>query len=280
MTSLRPAEQDAAETLKQRTIADFGDQWTRYTSNDGFYGSQDLFADILNGLLDLAEFRGRRVLDIGSGTGRIVQMALVAGAGQVTAVEPSVACDVLARNVASLPADIAARVRVLRCAGDELPADVSADLALSIGVLHHIPDPAPVVACVREALAPGGRFLVWLYGREGNGLYLALVLPLRALTRRLPHPLLAAVVWLLYAGLVAYRGLCRVVRLPLKDYLDNVLFRMTPDKRRLVIYDQLNPAYAKYYSRDEAVALLESQGFRNVRAAARRGYSWTVVGEK
>ena len=280
MTSPRPAEPGAVEALKQQTIADFGDQWTRYTSNDGFYGSQELFADILNGLVDPAEFRGRRVLDIGSGTGRIVQMALAAGAGEVTAVEPSDAFDVLARNVATLPADMAAKVRALRCAGDELPAGVTADLALSIGVLHHIPDPAPVVARVREALAPGGRFFVWLYGREGNGLYLALVLPLRAVTRRLPHALLTAVVWLMYAGLVAYRQLCRVAPLPLKNYLENVLFRMSPDKRRLVIYDQLNPAYAKYYTREEAVALLERQGFRNVRAAARRGYSWTVVGDR
>ncbi len=274
------ADRGATEALKNQTIADFGDQWTRYTSNEGFYGSQELFADILNGLLEPADFRGRRVLDIGSGTGRIVQMALGAGAAQVTAVEPSDAYDVLVRNVAGLPAEAAARVEALRCAGDELPAGLAADLALSIGVLHHIPDPAPVVARVREALAPGVCFLVWLYGKEGNGLYLAVVLPLRALTRRLPHALLNAVVWLMYGGLVAYRQLCRLAPLPLKDYLENVLFRMSPDKRRLVIYDQLNPAYAKYYTRDEAIALLEREGFRNVRAAARRGYSWTVVGEK
>jgi SAM-dependent methyltransferase len=271
---------DATEALKQRTIADFGDQWTRYTSNDGFYGSQELFADILNGLLEPADFRSCRVLDIGSGTGRIVQMALCAGAGQVTAVEPSDAHDVLVRNLATLPSETAARVRPLRCAGDELPADVTADLALSIGVLHHIPDPAPVVARVREALVPGGRFLVWLYGREGNSLYLAIVLPLRAVTRRLPHALLNGVVWLMYAGLVAYRQLCRIAPLPLKDYLENVLFRMSPEKRRLVIYDQLNPAYAKYYTREEAIDLLAKQGFRNVRVASRRGYSWTVVGER
>ena len=268
------------ESLKHQSIADFGEQWTRYTANDGFYGSQELFADILNGLLDPADFHGRRILDIGSGTGRILQMALAAGAGQVAAVEPSDAYDVMVRNVASLPPELAARVLPLRCAGDELPVDVSADLALSIGVLHHIPDPAPVVARVRDALVPGGRFLVWLYGREGNGLYLALVLPLRAITRRLPHALLSAVVWLMYGGLTAYRQLCRLGPLPLRDYLENVLFRMAPDKRRLVIYDQLNPAYAKYYTREEAIALLERGGFRNVRVASRRGYSWTVVGEK
>ena len=32
----------------------------------------------------------------------------------------------------------------------------------------------------------------------------------------------------------------------------NAFARFTRERRRLVIYDQLNPAYAKYYSRDEA----------------------------
>lgn len=45
-----------------------------------------------------------------------------------------------------------------------------------------------------------------------------------------------------------------------------------------MIYDQLNPAYAKYYRRDEARALLEDAGFQDVRLHHRHGYSWTVLG--
>jgi hypothetical protein len=54
---------------------------------------------------------------------------------------------------------------------------------------------------------------------------------------------------------------------------------MTPAKRRLVIYDQLNPTYAKYHKRHEAIALLEKSGFINVKAHHRHGYSWCVLGE-
>ncbi len=68
------------------------------------------------------------------------------------------------------------------------------DFVLSIGVLHHIPDPAPVFPRRVFALRPGGRMAVWLYGREGNAAYLAAVRPLRAITRRLPHPVLAGIV--------------------------------------------------------------------------------------
>ncbi len=59
-----------------------------------------------------------------------------------------------------------------------------------------------------------------------------------------------------------------------------MIARLTPDKRRLVIYDQLNPAYAKYYTRAEARALLEQAGFVDVQLYHRHSYSWSVVGTR
>ena len=35
----------------QKVIEDFGRQWTTYTNNSGFYGSQELFKDILEPLV-------------------------------------------------------------------------------------------------------------------------------------------------------------------------------------------------------------------------------------
>jgi len=55
---------------------------------------------------------------------------------------------------------------------------------------------------------------------------------------------------------------------------------LSPDKRRVVIYDQLNPAYAKYYTREEACALLARHGFDDIRLHHRHGISWTVVGTR
>ena len=63
-------------------------------------------------------------------------------------------------------------------------------------------------------------------------------------------------------------------------YMVNVLGKLTPDKRHLNIYDQLNPCYAKYYTRSEAVDLLKRAGFANVKEFHRHGYSWTVTGQK
>lgn len=263
------------DELKQRTIHDFGEQWTQYRKNEGYYASAGLLADIIEPLLPIADIGGKRVAEIGSGTGRIVNMLLDAGAKHVVAVEPSAAFEVLRQNVSE-----SGSVTMLNVPGDMLPASGDLDFVFSIGVLHHIPDPAPVLRAAYHALKPGGTMLAWIYGREGNEAYLAISEPLRIVTRRLPHVMLVALVWGLYPVLAAYIGLAKHLRVPLSRYLNGFLAKLSPAQRRLVMYDQLNPAYAKYYTREEARSLLEDAGFSNVRIHHRHGYSWTVVGEK
>ena len=168
----------------------------------------------------------------------------------------------------------------LKITGDQLPAYGNLDYIFSIGVLHHIPDPAPVVEAAFKALRPGGHFFVWLYGKEGNGLYLTLIRPLRALTKRLPHFMLASLVEIMYWPLVLYIKFCHRLPLPLRGYMLSVLDKMSPEKRRLIIYDQLNPSYAKYYTQFEAEKLLSDGKFVNIRIHHRHGYSWTVIGTK
>lgn len=262
----------------ERTIADFGAQWERFPDNSGFYGSDELFADIVEPLLPAAEVQGLQVAEIGSGTGRIVEMLLAAGARHVTAIEPSSAIAALRTRFA----DRAERVTCEQIPGDEIERLGPFDLILSIGVLHHIPEPEPVVQAAFTALRPGGRLLIWLYGREGNALYLAVFGPLRRLTTRLPDGLLALLVRLLDLPLVLYIALCRHLpfALPLRDYIRNVIGRMAPDKRRLIIFDQLNPAHAKYYTEAEARQLVAAAGFTEVRLHHRHRYSWTVIGTK
>jgi len=85
---------------------------------------------------------------------------------------------------------------------------------------------------------------------------------------------------MLYWPLRAYMALAKRVRVPLGDYLDRVVSRLDADKVRLVIYDQLKPAYAKYYTHAEVRALFEGAGFEEVVTHHRHGYSWTVRGKR
>lgn len=259
-----------------RTIADFGDQWTRFTDNSGYYGSRELFDDIVSPLLSGADVVGRQVADIGSGTGRIVAMLLAAGAAQVVAIEPSRAFEVLASRFECEPE----RVRCYQTTGEGIAGLGPFDLVVSFGVLHHIPRPEPVVRAAYEALRPGGRLFIWLYGREGNGLYLAFTRPLRTITKRLPDWALDGLVRALDLPLAGYIRLCRHLPLPMAAYMREHLGRLAPDKRRLTIFDQLNPAFARYYRREEAQALLADAGFQEVVLHHRHGYSWSLIGTK
>lgn len=258
------------------TVDDFGRQWTTFRDASGFFGSIELLADFVRPF-DLGEVRGKKVGDIGAGTGRFSRALLEAGAAEVVALEPSAAAEVIPETLEGF--DIS-RVTVLQVEGRDLPEGLDLDLAFSIGVLHHIAAPEDVVLAVYRALKPGGRFVAWLYGREGNGLYLALALPLRWVTKGAPHVFVDAVARLLDVPLRFYVVLCRLLPgLPLADYMNGVVSKLPPEKRRLVIYDQLNPRYAKYYRRQEAIDLMASAPFR-VEIHPRRGFSWVVIGTK
>ena len=125
-----------------KTIKDFGEQWRQYSDNEGYYGSVELFSDILFPFLAVEEIKGCRVAEIGSGTGRIVNMLLEAGVQHIVAVEPSDAFAVLVRNLRN-----SEKVTCLKITGDHLPAYGDLDYIFSIGVLLHtlLPrrDPAP-----------------------------------------------------------------------------------------------------------------------------------------
>jgi SAM-dependent methyltransferase len=267
----------AARKLQDRTIQDFGTQWTVFDDGSGFFGSKDLFADFVKPF-DLSRVRGWRVLDLGAGTGRHVLTLIEAGAAHVVAVEPSQAIEVVREKTR----ECSDRVTLLRMSGDRIPPTADFDAVFSIGVIHHIPDPAPVIRAVYGALKPGGTFVAWLYGKEGSELYLMLAKPIRWLSTRLPHWGLVALARALDLPLVLYLQLCKQlpnVQLPLSDYLRSVIAPLSADKRRLVIYDQLNPAYAKYYTRGEAEALMAAAPFETT-VHRRRGYSWVVIAEK
>ena len=265
-----------ADDLSRKTISDFGEQWLSFRDSPGYYGSAELLADIFGPLLRLADVAGTRIADIGSGTGRIVTMLLDAGAAHVYAVEPSAAMEVLRANTAAR----AGQITCIADVGENLPPGLDLDFVVSIGVLHHIPEPGPVLRAAYAALRPGGRLLVWLYGREGNEAYLRIAEPVRRLTTRLPHSVLIGMTYVGVFALDAYIGLCRVLPLPMRSYMREVLAKFPRLTRRMTIYDQLNPAYAKYYSASEARQLVEAAGFNEVSLFHRHGYSWTVCGTK
>ncbi|MGH2950909.1 MAG: class I SAM-dependent methyltransferase, partial [Solirubrobacterales bacterium] len=133
-------------------------------------------------------------------------------------------------------ANLPESVRTIQADAEALPFfPESFDLVLSIGVLHHLPDPERALRSLVQYVRPGGHLHVYLYWQPPRGTHraiLRLVSVARRITTRLPHPLLhalsypiAAILWACFVQ--PYRMLRAVPRLrgiaeafPLKTYAD------------------------------------------------------------
>ena len=259
-----------------KTIQDFGTQWTKYDNIDGFFGSKNLLSDYI-APFNPNDFKNKIVADIGAGTGRYTLSLLELKADHVYALEPSKAVNVLAEKTKHC----VDKVTIINHTGDKLPSDIELDYAISIGVIHHIPEPLPVLHAVHTALKENGKFIFWLYGKEGNNLYLFFVEPIRRICQNLPSSFISILSNILNIFLFIYISLCKIFSfLPLSEYLLGVIDKLPWEKRTVVIYDQLAPAYAKYYSREDCVKLMEQTNFKKYDIYHRKGYSWVIIAEK
>jgi trans-aconitate methyltransferase len=125
------------------------------------YQRQFGFVSALGGdLVELLDPRpGETVLDLGCGTGELAARIAATGA-RVWALDADPAMVAAARE--RLGAD-----RVLLADGHDFRLPEPVDAVFSNAALHWMPRPAEVIASVRAALRPGGRFVAEL-GGAGN----------------------------------------------------------------------------------------------------------------
>jgi len=269
--------QDASE---RQTVEAFGTEWHIWSDHDDFFASPELFHSFLPAL-SRESVAGRVALDAGCGAGRWTQQLVRLGADKVIALDYSRAVEVCARKTASNR-----EVGVVQGSLLAPPLRRGAiDVAISIGVIHHLSDPLGGLRSLNDLLAPGGVLACWLYGREGNELYLALAERLRKVTQHMSSRPLLALSTVLAVVLRSYtRTLNRWVplrrdgspRLPMQSYLQ-LLDRLSVRDLTSVVYDQLAPALARYYRREEVEALIDAAGFELADLTHRAHSSWAVL---
>ncbi|RJQ36794.1 class I SAM-dependent methyltransferase [Candidatus Parcubacteria bacterium] len=219
-----------------------------------------------------ADIAGKRVLDAGCGMGRNSVWALRWGAAEV------VAFDADGRSVAAAQANLASypNVRVQTLSVYDAPWTNEFDLAFSIGVIHHLADPAAAVRKLADAVRPGGRVHIWVYGYEGNEWIERFVSPVRrAITSHLPPPLLHVLTYGCSAPLYVFLRVWPVKH-PYLRQIRNFRF----SHLHSIAFDQLLPAIARYYRRSEAEELLRQAGLEHVSVVHVNGNSWAVDGRK
>jgi SAM-dependent methyltransferase len=105
---------------------------------------------------------GKRVLDVGCGNGYVLSRYARRGA-EVHGVDLTGTAVKLSRRRFEIEGIHGSFQQI---DGVHLPyPDHHFDIVCSMGVLHHIPDPAPLVAEMRRVLKPGGEIIVMLYHR-------------------------------------------------------------------------------------------------------------------
>jgi SAM-dependent methyltransferase len=218
------------------------------------------------------DWRGKSFLDVGCGMGRNSFWPMRYGAREGCAV------DIDERSLAQARRNLAAfpTVEVLRASAYDLPFSEHFDIAFSIGVIHHLERPELAVQRMVRAVKPGGKVLIWVYGREGNGWLVSVLDPLRrGLFRRLP------VGWVHHLSLYPAALVWVLLRLgPRPSAYFRLLAGFGFGHLRSIVFDQMLPRIAHYWPKQTVVELMHRAGLEDVRVAAVNEMSWSAIGTR
>jgi SAM-dependent methyltransferase len=233
------------------------------------------------------DIRGKRVLELGFGNGSLLHHVASCDPSTLTGVELGETFEAARANV---PPAFSGELRLIR--GDLTRVDAGThDLVYCIGVIHHLDDPEEGFRAVIRHTAPAGRFHCWVYAKEGNGIVIALVDPLRRIASRLPWRLTKWAIALplafpFFGGAKLIAAMVRVwprsrVFLPLPDYCTWIAKREFAFFHH-VAFDQLVTPTTKYIGREELERWLRSPEIESGSSylILRNGNSWKFGGRR
>ena len=271
--------------LDSEIVRSFGSEWSRFawfSDSSIEVSAAEYFEIIPKGVLDGIN----HALDVGCGSGRWSRY-LSARVGFVEAVDPSEAV----LGAALLNRD-RRNVRVTRASIDAIPfADSSFDLAICLGVIHHLPDPAVALRRVVEKVRLGGHVLVYVYysleqrGPLYRGLFHVADL-VRRIVSRLPPPakglvcdILAFSVYLPLVGLARLAtsvggGHKSTEDMPLAYYRNKSLREIRTDS-----LDRFGTAVERRFSREEFITMMKQSGLSDVVVSPNAPF-WHGVGRR
>ena len=237
--------------------ASFGYQWNRFrrVQLDSMSGRRESERDLYatTGWTE-ADYRGRLLLDAGVGAGRFGEVAADKGA-EVVGIDLTTAIDAAYANLGQRE-----RVHLVQADIFAMPfREGTFDLAYSIGVLHHTPDPRAAFGRVAAMVKTGGGMAVFLYAAYGPGHRSSDLI--RKVTTRLPHRLMlglsAAAIPLHYPYRVPVLGKLLGLLCPISPHPD---WRF----RWLDTFDWYTPEHQWKLLYPEVIRWFRENGFRDV----------------
>ena len=257
------------QNLDQQVIDSFGHEWAAFdyaeSETDDALDSQFLAYCTP---IDLTQFNAKSSVaaDFGAGSGRWASR-LLPHFSLVYALEPSDGANKVLKNKFSKES----RMKILQetVGVNSIPAG-SLDLAMSLGVLHHIPDTGLAIRDVASKIKSGGVFLCYLYYKLENkpvfyrGLFWASN-SLRWVISRLPYAMRRFIAQII--ALLVYFPLARSAKLlenmgknisnfPLHHYADMPFVMLQNDA-----LDRFGTRLEQRFSKQEITKMLGDAGF-------------------
>ena len=257
----------------KESYRDFGDQFLTDKDIGGYWGSIELLKEIVFPF-DLNLIKDKKIMDVGIGSGRISNNLLKYGPSKLVAVEPSEAINVAKDNIKS------DKIEYLNIKGQDINFENEFDYAFALCVLHHIPEYKDVLERIEKSLKTNGKFIAWVYSKEGMELYIFMLKNLRRITSIMPDFMLRILSQFLALLTYPYGFLCKFLPLPLKKYFVTMFNKFSFKHKSYVIFDQFNPSFYKYFSKTELTEVLEEKGFKVESLVNTVGHQYTVVCSK
>ena len=241
--------------MQERTAASFGFEWAKFKDIFAEYETNFLsyIAPISDGFL-----KGKLVLDAGCGAGRHTYFAAKYGARVVAFDISDKAVESARQNTRDFPNVAVECVDICNPPADWIG---KFDYIMSIGVLHHLPDPQGGFNKLVPLLKSGGSISIWVYGKKDNKLAMYLYEPLRKITTRIPHKILYYLVYPI-AGAVE---ICNRLRLPFFSH-----YAVFPFKAKWNdAFDVFSAPSARYYTLGEIQNWFEQAGLTDIKVSYR-----------
>lgn len=257
----------------KESYKDFGEQFLTDKDIGGYWGSVELLKRIVHPF-DLNLVKNKKILDIGIGSGRISNNLLKYDPSKLVAVEPSDAIKVAQENIKS------DKIEFLNIKGQDINFKNEFDYIFALCVIHHIPEYKEVLKRIQKSLKIDGKFVAWVYGKEGMELYILMLKNLRRITSIMPDFMLRVFSQFLAILTYPYGFLCKFLPLPLKKYFVTMFNKFSFKHKSYVIFDQFNPSFYKYFSKEELTNELNEAGFKVESLVNTVGHQYTVVCSK
>lgn len=272
------------ENIDDEVVQSFGDEWIKFhefpdeTINDI---AKEYF-DIVN---ESMVNKNTYAVDIGCGTGRWTRF-LSEKAGFIEAIDPSEAIFAADNLLDKIP-----NVRLTKASTDNIPFDDETfDFAMSVGVLHHIPDTQKAMQDCVKKVKKGGYFYCYLYHNlESRGFVFKTIFKLSELFRKvvckLPPKLKRAVCDLL--AIIIYMPLILLIRffwaiglkklavkIPLSAYRDKSFFVIRNDS-----LDKFGTKLEQRFSKEQVINMMTNSGLAEIVVSPKSPF-YNAVGRK